>query len=153
MKKKISLFVIAISMLLSFSTIVQSVDVTNWIVKGVFYVLKKGANVWYEIPAEISKGEYGATVTPGTLDFNKGDVGASVTFDVASQSTNHSLALYGTSSPINYGKHLSIIVVNPNGNDTVNTSVTPGQRRGFKFGLTGTYNARFVVNDSWRMAP
>lgn len=158
-KKLISTMVILSICFLSFGSFsssenaAEAASVTSWIKKGVFYVLKKGANNWYTINANTSTGPYGATVTPGTLNFNQGNVGASVKFNVASQSTKHSLAVYALSSPINFGKKLSIIVTNPKGNDTLNTSVNPGQYRGFKFGLTGTYVARFVINNSWKAAP
>lgn len=161
MKKKImsAIMVVLSVSLLSLATfspsenIAEAASVTSWIKKGVFYVLKKGANNWYTINANTSTGPYGATVTPGTLNFNQGNVGASVKFDVAAQSTKHSLAVYALSSPVNLGKKLSIIVTNPNGSDTINTSVNPGQYKGFKFGLTGTYVARFVINNSWKAAP
>lgn len=160
MKKKIISTIIVLGLLcLSFGAfapsgnVAEAASVTSWIKKGVFYVLEKGANNWYTVKANTSTGPYGATVTPGTLNFNSGKIGASVKFNIAAQSTKHSLSVYALSSPVNLGKKLSIIVTNPKGNDTINTSVNPGQYKGFKFGLTGTYVARFVINNSWKAAP
>lgn len=154
MKKKIITSLLVLGITLSASVaVVEAASVTTWIKKAVFYVLKKGANNWYTVKASTSTSKYGATVTPGTLSFNQGNVGASVKFNVLSKSTKHSMSVYTTSSFTNWGKRVSLIVTNPKGNDTMNVSVNPGQYKGFKFGLTGTYVARFVVNDKWKLAP
>lgn len=52
-----------------------------------------------------------------------------------------------------WGTNYSLIVINPHGNKTINTTVKPGVYRGFKFGLTGKYVAHFVLNNKVKMAP
>ncbi|MFD1411026.1 hypothetical protein [Lapidilactobacillus gannanensis] len=121
--------------------------------KMVWAVLKKGSSAVYNIPASLSSGAYGQTVTPGSIELNGSKYGASAMYNVTSQSTAHSLALYAQADLLNLGRKYSLLVLNPHGNYTINTSITPGVYRGFKFGLIGTYKAQFVANSKLKLAP
>ncbi|MCO7125153.1 hypothetical protein NIE88_05115 [Sporolactobacillus shoreicorticis] len=119
-----------------------------------WYIIKKGSNYLYNVPAQVSSGAYGKTVSPGSITLNGSKYGASAMYNVKSLSTSHSLALTAQSDIISmlYKKY-SLLVINPHGNYTINTSITAGVYRGFKFGLKGTYKVQFVSNSKYKLAP
>lgn len=121
--------------------------------KAAWIIVKKGSDAVYNVPASSSSGKYGQTSTPGSIEFNGSKYGASAKYTVTSQSTKHSLALYAQANPVNIGKKYSLVVLNPKGNYTINTSITPGVYRGFKFGLKGNYTVQFVANNKLKMTP
>lgn len=122
--------------------------------KGVWYLAKKVANGLYNVKPVYTKTKYGETSSPGSIVLNGPKYGASAQFKVNSLSTKHSLALYSLANPVDmFGKKYSLLVVNPHGNNTINTSITPGVYRGFKFGLKGVYKCNFISNTKTKMAP
>ena len=117
-------------------------------------IVQKASNKAYNVKASISKGKYGVTSTPGTITLNGSKYGASAMYNVKSLSTKHSLAMFANSDPISMMlKKYSLLVINPKGHYTVNTSINPGVYRGFKFGLKGTYKVQFVSNTKFKLAP
>lgn len=127
--------------------------IPKWIKTLAFKAVGKVANKIYNVKATITTGKYGETVTPGTLEFNGSKYGAEVSFNVNAVSTKHSLALYATTNPINWGSKISVILRNPSGTRVINTSVTSGQYKGIAFTKTGNYEASFVSNSKIKWAP
>lgn len=116
-------------------------------------ITKKVSNGLYNISPEITTNKYGVTTSPGSIEFNGKKYGTSASHDIQSASTKHSVAFYTMANAFLWGTNYSLIVINPHGNKTINTSVKPGVYRGFKFGLTGKYVAHFVLNNKVKMAP
>lgn len=127
--------------------------IPKWIKTLAFKAIGKGSNKIYNINASMTTGKYGETVTPGTIAFNGSKYGAEVSFNVNAISTKHSLALYATTDPLNWGSKISVILRNPSGTRVINTSVTSGQYKGITFTKTGNYEASFVSNSNKKWAP
>lgn len=158
MKKRILIVLLIFSLIfpcitLTFQKETEAINVKSWLGKGLFYVLNKASNKFYSVKASVSVGKYGSTITPGSLYFNNGKVGTSVKYPVYAQAKGHSVAMYFTSAPSNWGKRMSLILTNSSGRDVINKSVTPEQYKGYKFPKKERYVARFVVSPKIKAAP
>lgn len=159
-KKVVSVCAVAMSTCFM-AQVPQVADAATSPLAPVWWIAKKGAKAgfnyasdkFYNVKPSIKKGKYGIESTPGSITLNGSKYGASAMYNVKSLSTKHSLALHATGGVTTLFKKYSLIVINPKGNFTINTSITTGVYRGFKFGLKGTYKVLFVANNKYKLAP
>lgn len=127
--------------------------IPSWMKSAFFKIISSVGNSTYNVNAGVTSGQYGETITPGSIAFNGSTYGAEVAYSINALSTNHSVALYASTSPVNWGKSISVILRDPYGNRLINRSVNSGQWSGVSFSTTGTHEASFVSNTSTTWAP
>lgn len=127
--------------------------IPGWMKKAFFKVVSTVGNNIYNVNASVTYGQYGETITPGTIKFNGDKYGAEVAYDINALSTNHSVAVYANTTPFNWGKKISVILKNPSGTRLINRSVTSGQWSGVSFSRTGNHEVSFVSNTNTNWTP
>lgn len=135
------------------SQVVHGAQLYKWARSLSFKIIGSVGNKLYNVKASKSTGKYGETITPGSIPFNSGKYGAEVSYPIDALSTNHSVALFATTNPFNWGSKISIILRSPSGSRVINASLTDGQRRGYVFARKGRYTASFVSSARKKWAP
>lgn len=152
MKKKIlgSIMCICLSLSLCICT-VSEVNAANGIAfarTALWYIIKKGANTFYERKPTIEKGANYTTSSTGTIEFNQGNYGASTKVAINLHKSRMVVDAFAKTNFLNWTDKISILLTTPDGKkDVINKSVEHTQLASYNSKSPyGTYQLRFVKN-------